>query len=156
MQSSQTKVIGYTLGAFALCLFLAAGPSAAETIEKSFPFELDTWYDIEVEDGPAIIHRIRVASVDGNFKSRVFRPGTKKDGMVRDVQIQVEYSNDSSKDIDTDLEVFWLDAQGRKIDGYEGEEDMDEEQRRDKMTALRSTLVYGLDVAKTLSVKIRF
>ncbi len=130
--------------------------AGAEVIEKKFPFELDEWFDINFEDGPITIHRVRVEAVDGNFKSRVFRPGLKNDEMVRDVQIQVEYSNDASKDIEAELEIFWLDSQGRKIDGYHGEEDMDEEERREEMTALRSTLVYGLDVAKTLSVKISY
>lgn len=157
MQRSDSNVLRFLCCTLALCgLLLTAGPSAAETLERDFPFELDTWYDLDVEDGPVTLHRIRVASIEGNFKSRVFRPGTKKDGMVQDVQIQVEYSNDSTNDINAELEIFWLDAEGRRIDGYAGDEDMDEEERRSKMTALRSTLVYGLEVAKTLSVKILF
>lgn len=135
---------------------LLPGLAGAETIEKEFPFELDAWYDIEVEDGALTIHRVRVEEIESGIKSRVFRPGAKKDGMVMDVQVQVEYSNSSSNDVEAELEIFWLDSEGRRIDGYKGEEDMDEEERHDKMTALRSTLVYGLDVAKTLSVKIRF
>ena len=139
-----------------ILMLLVALPASAETIEKTFPFELGKWHDIEVKDGALTIHRVRVEPVDGNFKSRVFRPGLKNDAMVRDVQIQVEYSNDMSRDVEAELEIFWLDAKGRRIDGYHGEEDMDEEERHDQMTALRSTLVYGLDVAKKLYVKIRF
>ena len=135
---------------------LLAPVASAETIEREFPFELDKWFELGIEDGPVTFHRVRVEAVDSNFKSRVFRPGLKGDAMVRDVQIQVEYSNESSQDVETELEIFWLDARGRKIDGYHGEEDMDEEERHDEMTALRSTLVYGLDVAKTLSVKIKY
>ena len=139
-----------------LLAFAVALPASADVIEKTFPFELDTWQDVDYEDGPLTIHRIRVASVESNFKSRVFRPGSSKDPMVRDVQIQVEYSNDSSRDVEAKLEVFWVDDQGRRIDGYDGEEDMDEGERHNQMTALRSTLTYGLDVARKLSVKITF
>lgn len=150
----------YAVAGLLLIAFLAAGllvPNAgAETIERDFPFELDEWYTLDVSDGPLTLHRIRVAAIKSNFKSRVFRPGLKGDPMVRDVQIQIEYSNDSSKDVEAQLEIFWLDSKGRRIDGYEGEEDMDEEERHDEMTALRSTLVYGLEVAKTLSVKITY
>ena len=146
--------------ASALCLLLAAvvfpALAHADVIEKKFPFKLDEWHDINYEDGPLTIHRVRVEAVSGNFKSRVFRPGLKNDPMVQDVQIQVEYSNDSSRDVDAELEIFWLDSKGRRIDGYHGEEDMDEEERHEEMTALRSTLVYGLEVAKSLSVKITF
>lgn len=147
---------------FLVCLCLPClaisfvAPLSADVIEKTFPFELGEWHDIEYEDGPLTIHRVRVEPIEGNFKSRVFRPGLKNDPMVRDVQIQVEYSNDSSRDVEAELEIFWLDSKGRRIDGYQGEEDMDEEERHEEMTALRSTLVYGLEVAKKLHVKIRF
>lgn len=141
---------------FALVCLLSPLFAGADEVDKKFPFELDKWHDVNYEDGPFQIHRVRVALIESNIKSRMFRPGSKKDGMVQDVQIQVEYSNDSSRDIEAKLEIFWLDAKGRKIDGYSGKEDMDEDERRELMTALRSTLVYGLDVAKTLSVKILF
>lgn len=143
----------FTLLILTLCL---PSTAMAGDIEESFPFELDKWYDINFEEGPVTIHRVRVEIIESNIKSRVFRPGTKNDPMVQDVQIQVEYSNDAERDYEADLEIFWLDSKGHKIDGYEGEEDIDEEERREEMTALRSTLVYGLEVAKTLSVKISF
>ena len=87
---------------FVLLLLLTvtvAVPAGADTIEKKFPFKLDKWYDIEYEDGDLTIHRVRVEAVEGNFKSRIFRPGMKSDGMFQDVQIQVEYSNDMSRDV---------------------------------------------------------
>lgn len=137
-------------------LLLAAAPAAAADIETSFPFVLDEWYDIDYEEDGLTIHRIRVEEVSANIKSRVFRPGIKDDPMVQDVQIQVEYSNDTDRDVEADLEIFWVDERGRRIDGYEGEEDMDEGERHEQMTALRSTLVYGLERAEKLDVKIRF
>lgn len=144
------------LAALALALLMLPGTLAAEDVDRSFPFELDTWYDLNVEADGITLHRVRVEKVDSNIKSRVFRPGIKDDPMIQDVQIQVEYSNDSRRDVEADLEIFWVDSRGRRIDGYEGEEDMDEGERYEQMTALRSTLTYGLDVAEKLDVKIRF
>lgn len=137
-----------------LLLLVMALPAQAEKIELEFPFELDEWFDIDHEDGPITIHRVRVES-KANVKSRIFRPGIRGDSMIQDVQIQIEYTNRSARDVECELEVFWLDAEGRPIDGYAGEEDMNEEET-DQMTAQRSTLIYGLEVAKTLSVKIEY
>lgn len=136
--------------------FLMPQSLLGATIDKEFPFELDKWYDLGITDGDVTIHRVRVEAVSSNIKSRIFRPGLSNDPLVRDVQIQVEYSNDSSRDYEADLAIFWVDGQGRRIDGYEGEEDMDEEEQHEEMTALRSTLTYGLDVAKKLKVHIKF
>ena len=139
-----------------LGMALLAVPASADVVEKTFPFKLDEWFDIDYEDGPLAIHRVRVKTMKGNFKSKVFRPGVDKDPMLQDVQVQVEYSNDMSRDIEAHLEIFWVDSKGRRIDGYDGTEDMDEEERHELMTSIRSTLVYGLDVAKKLKVKITF
>ena len=138
------------LGALLLCL---AAPAAAETIEKEFPFEIDTWFDLDYEEGNLSVKRVQVKSIGGNFKSRVFRPG--KTEFVTDVQIQVEYANRGSNDVEARLDIVWVDSQGREIDGYRGEEDMDEGER-DEMTAAISTSRYGLEVAKKLIVKIDF
>lgn len=140
-----------TLGAI-LLLGLAV-PAAADTIEREFPFEVDTWFDIDFKDGDISVKRVRVKSIAGNFKSRVFRPG--KTEFVTDVQIQVAYSNRGRNDVEADLDIVWVDSKGREIDGYRGEEDMDEGEN-DEMTAAISTSKYGLEVAKKLVVKIDF
>lgn len=136
----------------ALLLVLAA-PVAADTIEREFPFEVDTWFDLDYDQGNISVKRVQVKTVGGNFKSRVFRPG--KTEFVTDVQVQVEYSNRGNHDVEADLDIVWVDSQGREIDGYRGEEDMDEGEN-DEMTAAISTSRYGLEVAKKLIVKIDF
>jgi len=137
-------------------LMLPAATSSAGSIDTTFPFELDTWFDINHEDGSVTIHRVRVAALEANIKSRVFRPGLKADPMVQDVQIQVEYSNSSKKDVEAELEIYWVDAKGRRIDGYKGNEDANGDESHERMTAARSTLVYGIEMASKLEVKIRF
>lgn len=134
-------------------LFLFALPLSAVEIQKEFPFRLDEWFEIDVEDGPVTIHRIRVETKKGNVKSKVFRPGNSK--FLQTVQIQIEYTNDSKRDYEADLDIVWVDANGEEIDGYRDEEDIDEDER-DEMTAMLSTLKYGLEQAKTLRVGIKF
>ncbi len=140
----------------AVLIALVVPTASAGEIDTSFPFVLDEWIEINYEEDGLKIQRIRVETIESNFKSRVFRPGLKNDPLIQDVQIQVEYSNDTTRDVEADLEIFWVDAKGERIDGYAGEEDMDEGERNEEMTALRSTLVYGLDAAKKLEVKIKF
>jgi hypothetical protein len=138
-----------------LVLFLAFAAATAEAahIKKSFPFELDKWYALDVVDGEVTIHRIRVREMESNFKTRVFRPSNSEFAMT--VQIQVEYTNDSSRDVEADLDIVWVDGSGHEIDGYRDDEDMDEGEK-DDMTMTFSTSKYGLEKAKTLQVEIDF
>ncbi|MDA8019230.1 MAG: hypothetical protein MPN21_17455 [Thermoanaerobaculia bacterium] len=146
------RSLGLSLLGFAL-LFAFASPVTADTIELEFPFEVDTWFDIGYDEGSISVKRVRVKSIKGNFKSTIFRAN--KTEFVTDVQIQVEYSNRGSNDVEALLDIVWVDSEGREIDGYRGEEDMDEGER-DEMTAAISTSRYGLEVAKKLVVNIDF
>jgi len=132
---------------------LATVPASAAEIDKEFPFKVDEWFPLEVTDGEVTVHRIRIKTIKGNFKSRVFRPSSTE--FVRTVQIQIEYTNDSSRDVEADLDIVWVDSHGNEIDGYRDEEDMDEDEH-DEMTAMISTSAYGLEQAKKLRVKIDF
>jgi len=139
------------LGILGLSLF-ATLPAAAVEIETDFPFELDKWYDLDFEDGPVTLHRVRVVAQKSNVKSRLFRPSNSE--FSETVQIQVEYTNTADKDYEADIDIVWVDAKGNEIDGYRDEEGIDEDEH-DEMTMTFSTLRYGLEQAKTLRVKIR-
>ena len=136
-----------------LAVVLTAVPAAAADIDKEFPFKLDEWFPLEVSEGDLTIHRVRVKTIKGNVKSKIFRPTNTE--FVQTVQIQVEYTNDSSRDVEADLDIVWVDSRGNVIDGYRDEEDMDEDEH-DEMTAMISTSAYGLEQAKKLLVKIHF
>ncbi len=140
------------LPALLLSLIFASGAQAA-SVSKDFSFELDEWYDLDVQDGEITLHRVRVKEMSSNFKSKVFRPSNRE--FAKTVQIQVEYTNRSSRDVEADIDIVWVDSAGRVIDGYRDEEDMDEEET-DEMTMTFSTSKYGLEVAKTLKVGIDF
>ena len=131
-----------------------ATPLSAESVSDKVPFELDKWYDIDVEDGPVTVHRIRVRLMPGGVKSKIFRPG--KSQYTSDVRVEIEYTNDASRDFEAKLSVHWLDADGKIIDGVVAEEDFDDEERHETTSNTLSTLSYGLDVAKYLEYEIRW
>lgn len=149
----QTLIVAATASAL-LCL---ATPSAeAGEVSTSFPFEIDKWYELEVTDGPVTLHRIRVKEDTGGItKARIFRPG-RDNPYSTTVVIELEYSNDSSRDWDAKITAHWADAEGTPIDGYVGTESLDEEERLEATTMTLATLKYGIEKAKTFDVEIRF
>jgi hypothetical protein len=141
----------------ALAVAFAAGallpaPVSAGTVEKSAPFALDQWVDLASTDGPVTLHRVRIVRQGGVTKSSFMRPGNSK--FLEDVQIQLEFTNDSSNDWEARISVEWLDGDGQTIDGYDGKEGLDSEQRHDQQTVTLSTLKYGVDKAKKLKIRI--
>jgi hypothetical protein len=82
------------------------------------------------------------------------RPGNSQ--YLADVQIQLEYTNDSTNDWEAKFDVEWLDASGVAIDGYRGQEGLDSEKRHDQQTVTLSTLKYGLEKAKKLRIRLDY
>lgn len=142
--------------ALAFALGLAAGqPVEAGEVSKSVPFEFDKWIDLNVTDGPCTLHRIRIVKKSGGVTKSLFaRPGNSE--YLEDVQIQLEYTNDATKDWEAHLTAEWLDGDGKVIDGYNDDESLDSESRADDTTVTLSTLKYGLQKAKKFNVKINF
>ena len=124
----------------------------AGTVEKDVPFKLDQWIELASTDGPVTLHRVRLVRQGGVTKSSFMRPGNNK--YLDDVQIQLEFTNDSSNDWEARMSIEWLDGEGKTIDGYQGEEGLDSEQRHDQQTVTLSTLKYGLDRARKLKISI--
>jgi hypothetical protein len=137
--------------ALALMTLLPAATYAG-TAEKTVPFALDQWVDLASTDGPLTLHRVRIVRQGGVTKSSFMRPGNSK--FLEDVQIQIEFTNDSSNDWEARVAIEWLDAEGRTIDGYDGKESLDSEQRHDQQTITLSTLKYGVEKAKKLKIRI--
>lgn len=140
-----------------LGLILASVPRdvRGETVDKSIAFELGKWYDLDAKDGPITLHRIRVVEQTGAFtKSQIFRPTDSE--YLKTVQLQIEYSNTSSKEWSCRIDLVWVDGDGKTIDGYRGKEDLDKREDHDMVTVTLSTLGYGLEVAKKLKFKLDF
>lgn len=140
--------------AFGCCLVLAGVPAGAGEVEKKLPFALDKWIDLKVTDGPVTLHRVRVASLGRSPKSMAFRPGNTE--YLQDVRIELEYSNESSRDWEARISLVWKDEQGRVIDGYNDSEQLHDEKRYDVATVTLSTLRYGIEKARRLELTIRF
>jgi len=134
------------------CVALSVG-AAAESLNKSYPFELDKWYDVGVNEGPVTIHRVRVARQGGLVtKSKIFRPGNSE--YLDNVQIQIEYSNTATRDWKADLRIVWTDDKDLVVDGYNGTEQLDEKESFQQATVTLSTLKYGLEKARKLRVEM--
>ena len=143
----------------ALILALAVAvvvPAAAlaGTAEKTVPFAFDQWVELASTDGPVTLHRVRIVRQGGVTKSSFMRPGGSQ--YLDDVQVQLEFTNDATKDWEAKFSIEWLDGEGHAIDGYQGKEDLDSEQRHDQQTVTLSTLKYGLEKAKKLKIRIDY
>ena len=139
---------------FAVLFALPASALPAGELTKSVPFALEEWTELQEVDGPVTLHRVRLARQAGLTKSKLFRPGQSR--FLEDVQIQLEFSNDSTKDWEAHLKVEWLDTDGTVIDGYDESEGLDSEARHEVQTVTLSTLRYGVARAKTLRLSITF
>jgi hypothetical protein len=135
-------------------LVAVAAPASAGEVDKTFPFTLDQWFDLGASDGPVTLHRVRIVREGGLTKSRIMRPGNSE--YLEDVQIQLEFSNDSTRDWEARFRLEWVDDAGRTIDGYNGSENLDDDSRHDQQTITLSTLRYGIDRARKLRVRIDF
>ena len=137
-----------------LAAFVLAAPAFAGEVEKKVPFALDQWIDLAATDGPVTLHRIRLVKQGGVTKSSFVRPGNAQ--FLEDVQIQLEFTNDASKDWEARVHFVWLDGNGETIDGYDDNENLDSDSRHDQQTVTLSTLRYGLARAKQLEIRISF
>lgn len=143
-----------SLGFAATLSILLPVATFAGTAEKSVTFRLGEWVELAATDGPVTLHRIRLVQEGGFTKSKIMRPGNSQ--YLSDVQIQLEFTNDSTNDWEAQFDLEWLDADGKPIDGYRGQEGLDSEKRHEEQTVTLSTLRYGLERAKKLRVRIEF
>lgn len=142
---------------FALALLLATSSFVvAGEFSKNVSFALDKWIEVNSTDGPVTIHRFRLKAIEGGglTKSKLFRPGNSEN--LQEVELQIEYSNDSSRDWDAHIDLGWYDSQGQMIDGYNDTESLNEEENHEVATVRLSTLKYGIKVAKKIKIKVEY
>ena len=131
---------------------LAAPAAAQTTVDKTLPFELDKWYELNLKEGPITLHRLRLERQGGvPLKARV----TGGDDEFRvPVKVELEYSNIASTDWKAVMRITWLDEQGIVIDGYNGTSGLDEKKDFERTGGTVVTLKYGLGHARKLRVLI--
>jgi hypothetical protein len=127
---------------------LAAPTSAQTSVDKTVPFELDKWYELNVKEGPITLHRIRLErGAGGGLKSRV--TGGEDEYHVP-VKAELEYSNAASSDWRVVFRISWVDESGEAIDGYNGSHQLSEKKDFERASGTVTTLRYGLARAKKL------
>ena len=147
-----------TQGSLALALALLAAfvprPALGQAVSRTFAFEADKWYVLDdAKEGPVTLHRIQVARQRGHLtKSALFRPGNSE--YLASIEIRLEYSNSATRDWKARFRLALLDDGGQEIDGYNGSEDLNEQESHNLVTIKLSTLKYGLERARKLRVVI--
>ncbi len=131
-----------------------AAPAAAQTsVDKTVPFELDKWYELNVKEGPVTLHRIHLERQSGGgLKARVVRSADEEYSVP--VKVELEYSNASSTDWKAIFRISWVDDNGEAIDGYNGSSELDDHKDFDRVGGTVTTLRYGLAHAKKLRLLI--
>jgi hypothetical protein len=144
--------LGSALAALLLTA-ISAAPAAAGDYSKTFTFELDKWFELSSTDGPVTLHRLRLEKTGGGF-TKLARMGGSSEYSAA-IELQLEYTNESTDDWDADVVVEWLDAKGEAIDGFRTEINLDEEDRHELKKSTLTTLRYGLDQARKIRIEIR-
>lgn len=147
-----------TVPAWALGLllaFLALAPAAgAGEITKTYDFQLDNWIELKVEDGPLTLHRFRIEKAGSGGVNRLTRGGSSDYSTV--LEIQLEYTNEATDDWKAHVVVEWLDERGNVIDGFRGNENLDEGDRHELKKMSVTTLKYGIEKARRLRLEVSF
>jgi len=148
------KTLTAVFVALALTL-LAAAPAAAGEVTETFDFELDAWKEIDAVDGPVTLHRIRLdRKQDRVTKSVLSRPYNQE--YLDVVRVTLEFTNEATSTWKARLDIRWLDAEGRVIDGFGANEKLDKKAAREVVRVSIPTLKYAVERAKTLEVKVHF
>jgi len=125
---------------------LAAPASAQTSVDRTVPFELDKWFELNVKEGPVTLHRIRLERVGGGgLKARV--TGGEDEYRVA-VKVELEYSNAASSDWRGVFRISWVDESGETIDGYNGSHELEEKKDFNRTGGTVTTLRYGLAHAR--------
>jgi hypothetical protein len=127
---------------------LAAPASAQTSVDKTVPFELDKWYELNVKEGPITLHRIRLERTGGGgLKARV--TGGEDEYRVP-VKVELEYTNVASSDWRVVFRISWVDDGGEAIDGYNGSHQLSEKKDFERTGGTVTTLRYGIGRARKL------
>jgi hypothetical protein len=138
----------WMLTLLAAATVLAVPASAQTSVDKTVPFELDKWYELNVKEGPITLHRIRLErGAGGGLKSRVTGA---EDEYRAPVKIELEYTNAASSDWRVVFRVSWTDDGGEAIDGYNGSHQLSEKKDFERTGGTVTTLRYGLARARKL------
>lgn len=130
---------------------LAIQPAGAQVIKKSFDFSLETWHEIDGVSGAVTLHRIQI-STKGKAGSKLSTPLNA--AYIQPVISQLEYTNTGDKKWRADVQVNWVDEDGKVIDGFRTTYPLAKQTARKIHQSGLTTSKYGLDRAVKLDVTI--
>lgn len=134
-----------------VALAALAVPAEAQTsVNRTVDFEFDRWYDLNVKEGPVTLHRLRLEREGSGLRDKIAGGGEFKVG----VKVQLEYSNEASRDWDASFHVVWMDDSGEPIDGYTSTEELEENKKFERAGGSVTTVKYGLARAKKLKIVV--
>jgi hypothetical protein len=134
-----------------VALAALAVPAQAQTsVNRTVDFEFDRWFDLNVKEGPVTLHRLRLEREGSGLRDKIAGGGEFKVG----VKVQLEYSNEASRDWDANFHVVWMDDSGEPIDGYTSTEELEENKKFERAGGSVTTVKYGLARAKKLKIVV--
>lgn len=133
-----------------LLAFLLPSLTSAQAFDETFDFRLDEWIEIELEEDPITIHRLRVVRSNPGVAARIAR----NERYDQQLELELEYSNQASRDWELDIQLEWLDEDDAVIEGIETEFELDKRRARDLKKEKSSANRYGLGQAVRLSVRL--
>jgi hypothetical protein len=129
---------------------LAVSAQAQTSVNRTVDFEFDRWFDLNVKEGPVTLHRLRLEREGSGLRDKIAGGGEFKVG----VKVQLEYSNEASRDWDANFHVVWMDDSGEPIDGYTSTEELEENKKFERAGGSVTTVKYGLARAKKLKIVV--
>jgi hypothetical protein len=141
------RTVVFALGAV---LSGAAAPAADRLVDKTLPFQVDKWYELDAKEGPVTVHRLRVERGGGGLKTKMLGPSEYQVPLTLDL----EYSNAASHDWKASVRVEWLDDDGEIIDGFNERKEFDDAKQFEHLHASLTTLRYGVGRARKLRITI--
>jgi hypothetical protein len=142
----------FVLALIAAAALAAPAAAAPPTVDKTLPFELDKWYELNIKEGPITLHRLHIERQGGvPLKARV--AGADEEFRVP-VKVEIEYSNVASTDWKAVVRITWLDENNEVIDGFNATSGLDEKKDFSRAGGTVVTLRYGLAHARKLRVLI--
>jgi hypothetical protein len=125
----------------------------ATVIKQSCEFRMETWCDVNQQDGAVTIHRFRVTTTDIGIRS-ISANNVLNDEYLERIGVQIEFTNDGDRKYKSFIKVRWVDGDETAIDGFGDEEGLDARRSHGMVRRSIGALKYGLMKAKQIEFEI--
>ncbi|MEM6704280.1 MAG: hypothetical protein AAF690_16305 [Acidobacteriota bacterium] len=141
------------LACIVLFAWVVAAPATAQKVQRTLPFEVDQWIDLEVVNGAITLHRFRIVRDNTLVEPKLL--GSKPDFEFHDgLQFQLEFTNDGDYNWKADVRLEWKDDREALIEGMSGQVTLNKRKRHHVRKVTDVALRYGIQRAQQLELKI--